>query len=71
MKVNFFLKGGCIIFVFIKNYKKFCYLEDGFIEEVLFYLLEDEKNKFEYLLFIVNLLFGGVSIGGLYFEVVE
>ena len=71
MKVNLSSKGGRITSVLIKNHKKLRYLEDGSTEEVPLYLLEDEKNKFEYLLPIANLPSGGVSTGGLYFEVAE
>ena len=71
MKVNLSSKGGRITSVLIKNHKKLIYLEDGTTEEAPLYLLEDEKNKFEYLLPIANLPSGGVSTAQLYFEVVE
>lgn len=71
MKVNLSTKGGRITSVLMKNHKKLRYLEDGSTEEIPLYLLEDEKNKFEYLLPIANLPSGGISTGELFFEVVQ
>ncbi|MEQ8705786.1 MAG: membrane protein insertase YidC [Phaeodactylibacter sp.] len=71
MKVNLSTKGGRITSVLIKNHKKLRYLEDGSTEEEPLYLLEDEKNKFEYLLPVANLPSGGVSTGELFFDVIQ
>lgn len=71
MKLSISTKGGRIKGALMKNHFKLEYKEDGTEEEVPLYLLEDEKNKFDYFLPIANLPSGGVSTGDLYFEVAE
>ncbi len=71
MKITFSSKGGAIKKVLMKKHHKLRYLEDGSTEEIPLYLLEDEKNQFEYFLPVANLPSGGVNTGDLHFEVVQ
>lgn len=71
MRMTLSTKGGWITGVLIKKHFKLEYKEDGSTENIPLYLLQDDKNKFEYFLPIANLPSGGVSTGDLYFEVAE
>lgn len=61
-------KGGRIKDVRLKDYYKVSLDEKGKEVKSELELLEDKKNKFEYILPIANLPSGGVSTGDLYFQ---
>lgn len=65
--VTFSTKGGRIKEVRLKNYYKVGLDEKGKEVKSELLLLEDEKNKFEYILPMDNLPSGGISTGDLYF----
>lgn len=62
-------KGGWIKEVILKDFEKNVLIEEKkeVKEELKFF--SDEKNKFEYLLFIVSLFSGGVRMGDFFFGV--
>ncbi len=68
MTISFSNKGGKIKIVELKNFKKAIEDENGKEVKLPLYLLEDEKNKFEYFLPIANLPTGGVKTSDLFFE---
>ncbi|MEN0003789.1 MAG: membrane protein insertase YidC [Bacteroidota bacterium] len=67
MKVTFSSKGGRITQVELKNHFKVLEDEEGNQTKVPLYLLEDDKNKFDYFLPIATLPSGGVRTSELYF----
>ncbi len=68
MQVTFSNKGGRIVEVWLKDYYKIV-LDSNFKEQkVPLRLLEDPKNKFEYLLPVPGAATGLVSTGDLYFD---
>lgn len=67
LKVTFSSKGGYIKEVGLKNYEKFVKQPDNTFIKVPLVLLEDEKNKFEYILPIANAQKGTVKTSDLYF----
>ncbi|KAA3625145.1 MAG: membrane protein insertase YidC [Bacteroidetes bacterium] len=69
MTISFSSKGGKIKIVELKNFKKAIEDEKGKEVKLPLYLLEDEKNKFEYFLPIANMPTGGVKTSDLYFDV--
>jgi YidC/Oxa1 family membrane protein insertase len=71
MKLTLSTKGGRITEALMKKHFRLEYDEEGNEAKIPLYLLEDEKNKFEYFFPIANLPTGGVSTGDLYFQVVE
>jgi YidC/Oxa1 family membrane protein insertase len=70
-KVSFSTKGGHIAEVLLKNYNKIEEDEKKKEVELPLRLLEDEKDRFEYLLPIGNVAGGVVKTSDLYFQVVE
>jgi YidC/Oxa1 family membrane protein insertase len=71
MKMTLSTQGGRITEVLMKQHHRLEYTEKGKEVKKPLYLLEDEKNKFEYFFPIANLPSGGVSTGDLFFKVVE
>lgn len=70
-KVNFSTKGGHISEVLLKNYNKIVEDEKKKEIELPLKLLEDEKDRFEYLLPIGQVAGGVVKTSDLFFQVVE
>ncbi len=66
-RITFTNKGGRIKQVLLKKHHKLVLNEEKKEVKKPLYLLEDEKNKFEYLLPVAGLPSGGVLTGDLYF----
>jgi YidC/Oxa1 family membrane protein insertase len=69
MRVTFTSKGGRIKEVFLKNYEKINSDTAGNDVKSPLRLLEDEKNRFEYLIPVQNAMGGTVNTSDLYFAV--
>ncbi len=67
MIVTFNTKGGTIKQVELKNYFKITENEDGSENKLPLYLLEDEKNRFEYTLPVNGVSGAGIKTSDLYF----
>ena len=67
-KVTLSNKGGKIKEVLLKNYHKIAVDENGKESKIPLFLLEDEKNKFEYYLPVAGAANGSISSGDLYFQ---
>ena len=67
-KITFSNKGGRIKNVLLKEYKKVTADSSGEETQHPLYLLEDEKNKFEYFLPIAGIPSGGVKTSDLFFD---
>ena len=67
LKVTFSTKGGRITSVLLKQYHKVRETDAGEEFTNPLYLLEDDKNRFEYILPIANVPSGGVRTSDLYF----
>ncbi|MFK8104338.1 MAG: membrane protein insertase YidC [Saprospiraceae bacterium] len=67
IKVSFSTKGGRITEVLLKDYHKILTAEDGTESKGPLSILEDPKNKFEYLLPVAGVAGGFVSTGDLFF----
>jgi YidC/Oxa1 family membrane protein insertase len=70
-KVTFSTKGGFISEVLLKNYNKIEEDERKKEVELPLKLLEDEKDRFEYLLPVKDVAGGVIKTSDLYFQVVE
>ncbi len=68
VKITFTSKGGRIKKVLLKNYYKLIIDSNKVEQKIPLYLLEDEKNKFEYFLPMAGLPSGGVKTSDLYFQ---
>ncbi len=68
MKITFNSKGANIKEVLLKEYEKFVQQEDKTFTKVPLKLLEDEKDKFEYVIPVANTTKGTVKTSDLYFE---
>jgi len=68
LKITFTNKGGQIKEVLLKEYFKIATDEEGEESQIPLYLLNDAKNKFEYLLPIANVPSGSVKSSDLYFQ---
>lgn len=66
--VTFSNKGGRIVQVELKNHMKIVEDENRKDVKVPLYLMEDDKNRFEYFLPAANMAGGGVSTGDLFFD---
>ncbi len=69
IKVTFTNKGGRINRVLLKDFHKIVKDSARKDVEAPLYLMEDEKNRFEYFLPVANLPAGGVNTSDLYFQV--
>ena len=67
MKATFDTKGGFIKQVELKTYFKITENEDGSENKLPLYLLEDEKNRFEYTLPVNGVSGAGIKSSDLYF----
>ncbi len=68
IKVSFSTKGGRITEVLLKDYHKILTAEDGTESKGSLSILEDPKNKFEYLLPVAGVAGGFVNTGDLFFK---
>jgi len=68
MIVTFNTKGGSIKQVELKEYFKITQNEDGSENKLPLYLMEDQKNRFEYILPVNGVTGTGIKSSDLYFE---
>ncbi len=68
MIVTFSTKGGGVKQVELKEYFKITENEDGSENKLPLYLLEDQKNRFEYILPVNGVSGEGIKTSDLYFE---